>query len=475
MSQDSLTARRKKRGPHANERKASQRERLLAGMVSAANRDGYAGGNVSAVIHEAGVSRPTFYDYFEDREDCFAATVIDCHSGLLETIVDAVHSAPPEDALSAAADGIFTFTSAHPAQARFLMSEALAGGSRALDARDSGIAEAACVVESALNQAAAHAMVPDLPVAPVLGAIYRMLASRIRRGERALTTLADDLAAWLQSYAQPAGDERHRRGLEPHTILPTAARRQSLTLAASPVPSRGRPGLSRQEVVESHRRQIICAAAETVWKRGYHEATISEITRLAGVDSRAFYRLFADKQSVVSTVHELGFQYLLSATGSAFFNGRNWPARVWNALVTATETIDHNPSFAYLAFVEAHAVGSRGVQRVEDGRRAFAMFFEEGRRHHADHLRFPQTGPEAIVATAFEIIYQHVRTSRSPQTSRLIGHLAHVSLTPFIGAEASAELIRQRLTPAHRLRRPAHVYHALRSGSDVPSRTRSPA
>ena len=63
-------------------RKSSQRERLLAGMVAAANRDGYADANVSAVIAEAGVSRPTFYDYFSDRDDCFVAAIADMHERL---------------------------------------------------------------------------------------------------------------------------------------------------------------------------------------------------------------------------------------------------------------------------------------------------------------------------------------------------------------------------------------------------------
>ena len=39
-------------------RKRTQRERLLRGMVDVANRGGYAGANVSAVIEKAGVSRP---------------------------------------------------------------------------------------------------------------------------------------------------------------------------------------------------------------------------------------------------------------------------------------------------------------------------------------------------------------------------------------------------------------------------------
>ncbi len=60
--------------PVRTRRKRTQRERLIAGMVMAARRHGYAGANVSRVIARAGVSRPTFYEYFADKDDCFLAT-----------------------------------------------------------------------------------------------------------------------------------------------------------------------------------------------------------------------------------------------------------------------------------------------------------------------------------------------------------------------------------------------------------------
>ena len=69
-------------------RKSTQHERLLAGMILAANRDGYAHANVSEVIAEAGVSRPTFYDYFNDKDDCFVAAVTDTHERLLSAVPD---------------------------------------------------------------------------------------------------------------------------------------------------------------------------------------------------------------------------------------------------------------------------------------------------------------------------------------------------------------------------------------------------
>src|SRR5580700_7013662 len=85
--------------PLQNDRKATQRERLLKGMITAANRDGYAGANVSAVITEAGVSRPTFYDYFEDRDDCFVATIVDVQERLLGQVREGIAREPPQRAL----------------------------------------------------------------------------------------------------------------------------------------------------------------------------------------------------------------------------------------------------------------------------------------------------------------------------------------------------------------------------------------
>ena len=86
------------------------------------------------------------------------------------------------------------------------------------------------------------------------------------------------------------------------------------TLRAPPPLGPGRPRLSEEEVAENHRQRIMFATSQIVQERGYTAATISEITRLAGVDGRAFYRLFADKQEAFGSIHELGFQYLMAAT-----------------------------------------------------------------------------------------------------------------------------------------------------------------
>ncbi len=164
-----------------NRRKATQLERLVAATITTANRDGYAGSTVAAVIEEAGVSRPTFYDYFEDRDDGFVATVLDVRGRLLADVRRALEEEEPQDALAGALRANVEFASSNPAAARFLMKESLAGGPGALDARDAGIGEIAKAVEKALKSLPGDQRAPDLPAAAVIGAVQRLLASRLRR------------------------------------------------------------------------------------------------------------------------------------------------------------------------------------------------------------------------------------------------------------------------------------------------------
>src|SRR5450755_1830932 len=50
-----------------------QRARILSAMVEVASEAGYVGAAVAPVVARAGVSRRTFYELFDGREDCFLA------------------------------------------------------------------------------------------------------------------------------------------------------------------------------------------------------------------------------------------------------------------------------------------------------------------------------------------------------------------------------------------------------------------
>ena len=209
--------------------------------------------------------------------------------------------------------------------------------------------------------------------------------------------------------------------------------------------------MSSAEVAENHRQRIMFATARVVQERGYAAATIKEITRVAEVKPPAFYRLFGDRQDAFSAIHELGFQYLMAASAGAFFAGGDWPERVWEGFRAATQSVDDTPAFAHVGFVEAYAVGPRGIERVEDSRMAFTIFLQEGYRdERASDPPPSRLALEAIITTVFEIVYLKARASAKPKTAGLLGHIVYLCLAPFLGAELADELIDRQLARAKR-------------------------
>jgi AcrR family transcriptional regulator len=422
-------------------RESTQRERLLRGMIEAVNRDGYVGASVSAVIANAGVSRPTFYEHFADRDDCFSAAIEDVALQTAALVRASIDSRPASEASLATVEAVVAFASAEPARARFAMSEALAGGAQARDARDAGIAAIAEAIEQALATAPPESVAPDIAHRVLVGGVYRLIAPRLRRGEPAISRLADELERWLSSYGRPLGEHRWR------TLRPAPRPRPSPHVPDAPIQRMpnalppGRPRISEEEVIENHRLRILYAAARMAERKGYIATTVADITTFAGVDGRVFYGLFTDKQDAFLAVHELGYAQLMDLTSKAFFSGKTWPLRSWEAGRALTQVLEDNPLVAHVGFVEAYAVGPAAIQRVEDSHIAFTFFLHEGLVYRPQEHPPSGLAMEAIVTGIFEIIYLQSRDRGTPEVAAMLPHIAHLWLTPFLGARESDEFI----------------------------------
>jgi TetR/AcrR family transcriptional regulator len=420
----------------AKGRKSTQRERLLASMVAVANRDGYARANVSAVIAEAGVSRPTFYDYFNDKDDCFLASLRDVQELVAVRVDEVLAAREPAEALAGTLAALADLAATAPGRARFLMSEAMAAGPAALQARDEGIEQLGRAVDDAVAAAAPEAQVPDVCPRSVIGGTYRLLASRLRRGEPGIATLGVELEAWVASYAV-AHREHRWRGLEAARGVVSGDWQEREPAPIGP-PAADRPQSSEQ-VAENQRQRILYAVAALAKEKGYNATTVADIARVAGVDARGFYALYSDKQDAFMSVHELGVQQVMSATAEGFFTGTSWAERVWTGGLAFTVFLQCNPLITQVGFVEAYAVGPRAVQRVEDSHVTFTIFLQEGYQHDAATAGPSRLALEAIVTTVFEIVYRRARKQGQLQTSGMPAQIAFLSLAPFAGpAEANA-------------------------------------
>ncbi|HTC59802.1 MAG TPA: TetR/AcrR family transcriptional regulator [Solirubrobacteraceae bacterium] len=428
-------------------RKSTQRERLVAGMVAAANTHGYAGANVARVIEHAGVSRPTFYDYFADRDDCFLQTNREISQRLLSQVNDAVAAAPPEHALRAALRRVVERAEAEPAQAHFLANATMAGGPLALDERDKAIAELERIVIKASADTPPQTPTPDLPPRVAFGAIHWLIYPRVRRGAGELTGLADELESWIERYNLPHG--RHRwQELRPGPPPPPTKHLSELALHAPKPLSPGRSRMPHAEIMRNQRERIMYATATLSAHKGYTATTIEDITTTARLDRRAFYNHYHDKQDAFLAVHELAIHQIMAVGAQGYFSARDWPERIWQGILAACHFQATHPAISHMGYVESHAVGAPAIQRIEDSHRAFAIFLQEGNQH--TDVTPNGTATQAITAAIFEIGYHQTRGGQSSHLPRYAHIAAYLALAPYLGPTAANAFIDKKLRPSDR-------------------------
>ena len=423
--------------------RSTQRDRIVASLTVNVGRRGYADTSVSRIIASAGVSRPTFYEYFSDKEDCFLAALSATQERLGKSVEQRIQAGPPQYAIQSTLAAIVEFACAQPDEALLLTSRAMGAGGNALDLRDAGIADLERLIEAAHSRVPAAVAIPDLSSQIAIGGLYRLLAPRLRRGEPGLSRAIDDLAAWADCYGSAAGEHRwHKlRDSFDGTRAPSSAPRPAL---APPRPAQGSRRLSRDEIAANRRQRILYAAAQLAQSKGYNATTIADITRLAGVDGRTFYATFTSKQDAFMAVHALGAQQVMSVTAGAFFTESSWPERMWAAGRAFTGFLERNPMIAHVGFVEAYAVGPAAAERVEDSHVTFTIFLQEGYQQNPTS-KPPRLALEAITTCVFELVYREARSGPQPRVSGRLGAMAFLSLAPFLGPAEANRLIDRKL------------------------------
>lgn len=165
---------------------AIQRERLLAATLRATTELGYREMSVQDVLERAGVSRPTFYEHFENREACFLAA-FDAAGGRLRTrIAAAVGSADGgwRNRLRVALGELLRFAADEPDAAATLVVEARAACPAALLRRDELLDHfAACLDEQIRADPPEGSSPAAIASAGVVGGIEALLYTRLNREE----------------------------------------------------------------------------------------------------------------------------------------------------------------------------------------------------------------------------------------------------------------------------------------------------
>ena len=115
------------------------RARICQAMAEVVAQRGYAAVTVSDVVRAAHVSRRTFYEQFQDKEDCFVETYrTGCENGIaqIDAALRALQDPGWRTRLSVSLETYVSILAAEPHFAKVLLIDVLGAGSRALEMRE---------------------------------------------------------------------------------------------------------------------------------------------------------------------------------------------------------------------------------------------------------------------------------------------------------------------------------------------------
>lgn len=120
---------------------SNQRERIIESLAVVCAQKGFPAVSVEDIIVDAGVSRRTFYDLFEDKQHCFACA----YDLVFERVFAAFDAAywagdrPWPERMASGLNALLELFAAEPVLARLVIVEVLAAGRGALERRDAAL------------------------------------------------------------------------------------------------------------------------------------------------------------------------------------------------------------------------------------------------------------------------------------------------------------------------------------------------
>jgi AcrR family transcriptional regulator len=183
------------RGRHApplEVRQDRQRRRLFAAAATVFARAGFADATAEAIAREAGMSKATFYEHFDNKEDCIVAlfdAAVQVLLSAMRTAGDAHVSADPGTRVHASAHSFLQGLADFPDEAQTLLVEIVGAGPRAMARRDAALDEVARYIDEVNRADAEQGLAPrlasQLDAFAVVGAVVELASRQIRTGRPA--------------------------------------------------------------------------------------------------------------------------------------------------------------------------------------------------------------------------------------------------------------------------------------------------
>jgi AcrR family transcriptional regulator len=180
------------RGRHApplEVRLDRQRRRLFAAAAAVFSRVGYADATAEAIAREAGMSKATFYEHFDNKEDCIIAlfdAAITVVIGAMRAAGDRAVDVPPGPRVRAITEAFLGAIAQFPDEAQTVLVEIVGAGPRAMEQRDRALGAVADYIDELNRVDAERGAAPRLAsphdAFAIVGAVVELASRQLRTG-----------------------------------------------------------------------------------------------------------------------------------------------------------------------------------------------------------------------------------------------------------------------------------------------------
>jgi AcrR family transcriptional regulator/DNA-binding MarR family transcriptional regulator len=227
-----------------------QRARMLSSAVRVVSELGYQKMSVARIAGGARVSRRTFYDVFEDREDCFLAIFEDALGSATERVSGAYDSAGGGDdwcePVRAALTELLVFFDEESRAASLLVVDALGAGPRVLERRAQVLKRLSARLHEDGSRAGSAKQIAPLTGEGVVGAVFSVIHTRISQKDPGtmLELLNPLMGMIVLPYLGRGAAQREQRGtrtVSPDRKKPAGLKRPTRSADPAKDPLAGLP------------------------------------------------------------------------------------------------------------------------------------------------------------------------------------------------------------------------------------------
>ncbi len=421
---DELRSRQLRPGPGKDPEAVdrNQRERLYGATVATVAEHGYESTRVADILEVAGVSRSAFYRHFDNKLECFLAT-LDALADLAAAPMAAVYGSGDDRTwqarLESVFEGLVRLILAQPAAARVWLVEIYAAGPRAIDRMERLDDRLEAFAIDAIGETPDHPGIPPEGARAMLGGLRQIIHCRLRHDrEEELLELVPDLVEWVLSYGAPP--TRLRKPRKP-PLLP----------APTPDPN-------------EQRRRIVSSVIDLTVEQGYQELTITEISQRASVSLTTFYNHFESKQEAFMAAVDEAERQVFEVTLPVYQSAPDWRHAARDVIYAFFAFNATHPEMSQLGGLQIFSGGADGLDRHEAATERFGSALHAGFRERPGTSRIVG---EATSGSLAALIYQQIRSRGPERLYEVAGIASFLALAPFIGAEAACTLANEGWRP----------------------------